>query len=277
MNFFDHLDYRVLLRELLEDKKKESSFFSYRSISRRAGIASSGFLSLVLAGKRNISSDLALRLCDALKFNKREASYFAVLVSYNQTDNPEEKKKLFEEILSLRPSCARSIQSDQQEYFNKWYYAAIRELISITEVTDTNHKQIAGSLTPQISVQEVREAIELLVRLGFAYRDGNGYYKRTETLLTAAGSSIDPSAIRKYQGDTIDLARHALYTLEKELRDISTVTLSTNEEGMAKIKSRIEQCRSDIMTIAKQSINSDRIIQINMQLFPLCKNGKNRK
>lgn len=277
MNFFDSLNYRNLLREILEQKKKESTFFSYRSISRRAGIASTGFLSLVLAGKRNISDDLALRLCDALKFNKREASYFTVLVSYNQTDNPEEKKKLFEELLSLRPSNARSIQSDQQEYFNKWYYAAIRELISITEITDTYHKQISATLTPQISAQEVREAIGLLVRLGFVYRDENGVYKRTDALVTAAGSSVDPSAIRKYQGDTIDLARHALYTLEKELRDISTVTLSTNAEGMEKIKSRIEQCRSDIMTIARQSINSDRIIQVNMQLFPLCKNGKNRK
>jgi uncharacterized protein (TIGR02147 family) len=277
MNFFESLNYRDLLKEILEHKRKENSFFSYRSVSKKAGIASTGFLSLVLAGKRNISNDLALRLCEVLKFNKRETSYFSALVSYNQTDIPEDKKKFFEELISLRPSNARSIQSDQQEYFNKWYYAAIRELISIAEVSDNNHKHIAAILTPQISVPEVREAIELLIRLGFVYRNEDGFYKRSDALLTAAGSSIDPSAIRKYQADTIDLARNALYSLEKELRDISTVTLSTNEDGMAKIKAKIEQCRSDIMAIAKQSTNSDRIIQVNMQLFPLSLNGRNKK
>jgi uncharacterized protein (TIGR02147 family) len=276
MNFFESLDYRDLLKEVCERKKSENSFFSYRWLSKRTGIASTGFISLVLAGKRNISNDLALRLCEALKFNKRESSYFTLLVRHNQTDNPQEKKKLFEELLSLRPTNARSIQADQQEYFNKWYYAAIRELISITEVSD-NYKQIAEILVPQITAQEVRDAVELLVRLGLVYRDEHGIYKRADTLLTAAGSSIDPSAIRKYQSDTMDLAKNALYSLEKELRDISTVTLSTNKEGMDQIKSRIEQCRTDIMAIARKSTGSDRVIQMNMQLFPLTVHERKEK
>ncbi len=238
MNFFESLDYRNLLKEVCESKKRESSFLSYRWLSKRTGIASTGFISLVLAGKRNISNDLALRLCEALKFNKRESSYFTLLVRYNQTDNPQEKKKLFEELLALRPANARSIQADQQEYFNKWYYAAIRELISITDVSD-NYKEIAEKLVPQINAQEVRNAIELLVRLGLVFRDEHGLYKRADVLITAAGSSIDPSAIRKYQSDTMDLAKNALYSLAKELRDISTVTLSTNKDGMEQIKSRL--------------------------------------
>jgi len=68
----------------------------------------------------------------------------------------------------------------------------------------------------------------------------------------------------------MDLAKTALYNIEKELRDISTVTLSTNKEGMEKIKARIEQFRSEIMAIANQSKNCDRVIQLNVQLFPLC-------
>jgi uncharacterized protein (TIGR02147 family) len=273
MNFFDCLNYRDLLKGICEKKKRENSFFSYRWLSKRTGIASTGFLSLVIAGKRNISGDLALRLCEALKFNKKETDYFLALIRYNQTENPEEKKRFFEELLCLRPANANSIQADQQEYFNKWYYAAIRELISVIEVSD-NYKQIAGLLIPRVSLREVREALELLLRLGFVYLDKNGIFKRTDTLITAAGSPIDPSAIRKYQGDTMDLAKNALYSVEKELRDISTVTLSTNKEGMRMIKARIEQCRSEIMAVAGQSIDSDRIIQLNIQLFPLCFKGR---
>jgi uncharacterized protein (TIGR02147 family) len=269
MNFFEFLNYRELLKALLENKKRENPYFSYRWLSKRAGISSTGFLSLVLTGKRNISSDLASRLCEALKLSKKESTYFITLVLYNQTENPEEKKRRFEKLISLRPSNVRSIAADQQQYFNKWYYSAIREIISVIEVSD-NYRQILEIITPQVSVQEIREAIELLLRLNLIYRDKNHILKKTDNLITAAGSSVDPSAIRKYQSDSMDLAKTALYNIEKELRDISTVTLSTNKEGMEKIKTRIEQFRSEIMAIANQSKNCDRVIQLNVQLFPLC-------
>jgi uncharacterized protein (TIGR02147 family) len=100
-----------------------------------------------------------------------------------------------------------------------------------------------------------------------------GVFRRTEDLITAAGSQLDPNVIRKYQSDTMDMAKNALYSIEKELRDISTVTLSTNKEGMEKIRARIEQCRSEIMAIAGESKCADRIIQMNLQLFPLCIQG----
>lgn len=276
MNVFESLNYRVLLKEIFDEKKKQFSYFSYRWFSMRIGVASSGFLSLVIAGKRNISNELALRLCDALKFTKKETAYFLVLVRYNQSDNPEEKKLLFEELLSLRPSNAKSILAERQEYFNKWYYTAIRELVSIIRVTD-NYKQIAELLVPQISAHEVCEALELLLRLGFISKDDEGVYHRTETLLTAAGSQIEPAAIRKYQSDTMDLAKNALYFIDKDLRDISTITLSTNKQGIELIKAKIEQCRSDIMAIAGQSSNSDRIFQLNFQFFPLFREGNKKE
>jgi uncharacterized protein (TIGR02147 family) len=58
----------------------------------------------------------------------------------------------------MRPSGARTLKTDQQEYFNKWYYSAIRELVSLIDISD-NYKQIAESLIPPISAQEVSDAI----------------------------------------------------------------------------------------------------------------------
>lgn len=234
-------------------------------------MASTGFLSLVISGKRNISSDLAVRISSALSFSKKEADYFSTLVRFNQETNADEKERAFEELLSLRPASAKSLRADQQEFYNHWYYSAIRELVSVSNVSD-NYKQIAECLIPKISVNDVRETLELLERLGFISKDEDGNFRRIESLVTAAGSSIDPAAIKKYQGETMDLARNALYNIPKDKRDISTVTLSTNDQGMVMIKKRIEQCRAEIMAIANQSIDPDRIVQLNMHLFPLCSN-----
>jgi uncharacterized protein (TIGR02147 family) len=268
-SFFEYLDYRELLKNLFEERKLQDSWFSYRWLSKRIDVASTGFLSLVLCGKRNISSDVAQKICSALKFTKKEASYFVTLVRYNHATNAEGKERAYEDLLASRPASAKSLRSDQHEFYNRWYYSAIRELVSITKVTD-NHKRLAECLIPKITINEVRDALILLERLNLIYKNNDGVYKRVERLITAAGSIIEPAAIRKYQSETMELARTALYKIAKEKRDISTVTLSTNESGLAMIKKRIEQCRSEIMAIANQSMCPDRIVQLNMQLFPLC-------
>lgn len=269
-NFFEYLDYRELLKDLFNERKKRESWFSYRWLSKRIDVASTGFISLVLNGKRNISFDLAIRLSKVLKFNKKETGYFLTLVRYNQVISTEEKESAFEELIALRPASARTVQADQQEYYNHWYYSAIRELVSLMAISD-NYKEVADSLIPKITVSEAREAIELLERIGFIKRDENGFYYRVESLITAAGSAIEPSVIRKYQGEVMDLAKDALYKIDREERDISTVTLSTNADGLRMIKKRIEQCRSEIMEIAKQSCGPDQIMQFNVQFFPLWK------
>lgn len=270
INFFEYLDYRELLKNLFKERKKQESWFSYRWLSKRIDVASTGFISLVLNGKRNISSDLAIRMCKVLKFNKKETGYFLTLVRYNQAVNAEEKESAFEELIALRPASARTVQADQQEFYNQWYYSVIRELVSLKTISD-NYKEVADSLIPKITVSEAREAIELLERIGFIKRNDDGIYYRVESLITAAGSSVAPSAIRKYQGETMDLAKDALYKINREERDISTVTLSTNADGLRMIKKRIEQCRSEIMEIAKQSSEPDQIMQFNLQFFPLWK------
>lgn len=192
-----------------------------------------------------------------MKFTKKETAYFLSLVKYNQASNAEEKVRYFDDVVSLRPLKAKSLQTDQQEYFSRRYYSAIRELVTIKQVSD-NYKHIAQMLTPKISVNEVREALELLERLGLIQKNSEGFYERIDTVITAAGSSIDPSAIKKYQSETMDLAKNALYTIHKDKRDISTLTLSINEKDTKMIKKRIDS--ADMLCYSKGQRMVDRLV-----------------
>jgi len=274
-NFFEYLDYRELLKSLIEKRQDKDPWFSYRWISQKIGISSSGFLSLVISGRRNISIDTANSLSTVLNMSKKENDYFIVLVKYNQCSNPFEKTSAFEQLLLLRPSSAKSIRADQQEYFNRWYYAAVREMVAVFPDNDYV-KLISEHLVPKVTISEVHDALALLERLGFISKNKSGGFTRCDSLLTSAGTSVDISAIKKFHGEMIDCAKNALYNVDKNDRDISTVTLSTDEAGIALIKERIDKCRAEIMSIAKDSINPDCIFQLNMQLFPLCKK-KGRK
>lgn len=269
-NFFEYLDYRDLLKELIAERQKIDKWFSYRWISQKCGISSSGFLSLVLNGRRNISTETANSLCDVFHFTRKEKNYFLALVKYNQSADSIEKHEAFESLLLSRPLSVKSIRADQQEYYNHWYYSAIREMVAVFP-DDDSVKHISDHLLPKVTITEVKDALALLERLEFISKKESGGYKRNDTLISSSGTEIEISVLRKYQGEMIDCAKDALYNIDKSDRDISTVTLSTNEEGLNLIRQRIEQCRAEIMTIAKSGINPDRILQLNLQLFPLCK------
>ncbi len=270
-NMFESLDYRKLLKELIAKRQKQDSWFSYRWISSKIGVASSGFLSLVINGKRNISIENAAKLCGVLKMTKRESEYFITLVRFNQAVDTPERTLAFETLIKLRPSSVQSETIDQQEYYSHWYNAVVREMLVILGKKKDINKIISENILPKISKTEVQSSIALLERLGFVRKTGDDAFEYANPLLTSAGSKIDGSVLRRYHNEMILLAEKALHDVKKEERDISTITLSTDSEGVEMIKKRIEQCRADIMSIAKQTIKSDKVIQLNIQLFPLCK------
>jgi len=269
MNFFDFLNYRELLKETLENKKRENPYFSYRWLSKRAGISSTGFLSLVLNGKRNISPDLASRLCDALKFTKKESAYFTTLVRYNQSENPDEKKRLFEELLALRPSNARSIASDQQQYFNKWYYSAIREILAFHKFKD-NYDELAATVQPQIKASEAKKAIDLLGKLQLIRKNEDGFYEVTSRFMTT-GESWHSIAIRQYQEEMLVLAKDALEKIPRDERDFSTMTISLSQDGFNKVREGLKQFRHQIFEIVEKENHVDCAYQLNFQVFPVSK------
>jgi uncharacterized protein (TIGR02147 family) len=234
-------------------------------------VASSGFLSLVINGKRNISIENAARLCNVLKLAKKETEYFITLVRFNQAVDIQERTLAFETLIKLRPSSVQSETIDQQEYYSHWYNAVVREMLVILRNKKDADTIISETIIPKIAKTDVVTSIALLERLGFVRKTTEGTFEYTNPLLTSIGTMIDSSVLRRYHNEMISLAEKALHSVSKEERDISTVTLSTDSEGTELIKKRIEQCRADIMNIAKQTIKSDRVIQLNIQLFPLCK------
>jgi uncharacterized protein (TIGR02147 family) len=234
-------------------------------------VASSGFLSLVINGKRNISIENAAKLCGVLKLTKKESEYFVTLVRFNQAVDTQERTLAFESLINLRPSSVQSAIIDQQEYYSHWYNAVVREMLAIMENKMDADIIISETIIPKIARADIVSSIALLERLGFVRKTADNTFEHTNALLTSAGSKIDSSVLRRYHNEMISLAEKALHTVNKEDRDISTVTLSTDSEGAELIKKRIEQCRADIMNIAKQTIKSDRVLQLNVQLFPLCK------
>lgn len=275
-SIYEYTDYREYLRDLIANKKQKQSSYSIRLLSIKSGIKSPGFLSMVLKNKRNITAELAMKIGAALGLGKKEARYFLLMVDYTHTRRLESKHDILQQMLMLsRTNPVRNLLPEQFEFYDKWYYSVIRELVEVTEVVDSNVGQIAELLEPQLKPREVRQALDILTRLGLIHKNEQGQYKRNDTMISC-GEDIRSVVIGKYQSSMIELAGVALQKVPREQRDYSTVTLSIDNTAFLQIKECCNRFRKEILDIASRVENPDSIFQINIQCFPVLKSNQEK-
>lgn len=272
ISVFDYTDYRALLRDLYQQEKRDKPFFSYRYICAKVGFTSAGFFTNIIAGKRNISSDIIFKFAELFKFNKRETEYFETLVLYDQSKQHTHKKFYYEKLLSMRRGKVRELAADQYEYFNKWYYVAVREALNFFDFKG-DYRALAKKLRPAITPSEAKEAVVLLERLGLVAKNANGTYSLTDATITTV-PHVPLVAVHNFQIATMDLAKQALDRIPREERTISTLTLSLSKETFDAVSEKLALFRREMLDMVKNDQHEvDRVFQFNFQIFPLTDNS----
>lgn len=271
VDLFQYTNYRLFLKASYEYMKENNRAFSYRFFSQQAGFKSPNYLKLVIDGTRNLSADSLEKFIDFFKFKEKEAEYFRLLVAFNQEKNSEQKNKLAQEILRLSTfKRLHPLTQDHFEYFSKWYYVAIRELLA-TKHLKLDSKSISKLLFPQVSEKEVDHALDVLERLQLIKRYQNRYIQ-TEELVTT-GDEVSSSAVVTYHRNMLSLAGESIDTIDRELRDISAVTVGLSQDNIRELKTLIQKFRKNVMELSEQDKEKEAVYQVGIQMFPLSKVG----
>jgi uncharacterized protein (TIGR02147 family) len=267
VSIYDYTDYRLYLRDYYEEQKAKNPAFSYRYFAKRAGFNSSGLYKDIVDGRTGITRSLILRFATAMKLSPKQQEYFETLVYFNEAKTVEEKKLYFERLMKYHNSKAFRVDAGQYEYYSKWYYIAVRELLAIGNFKD-DYVAIAQALNPTIRQEHARKAIEVLKKLGLIQKDKNGSYKVLDKILTT-GPEIKSLSIANFQKSMMDMAKEAIDRHPAEHRNISTITFSVSKQTYSDIKAELDSCRKRILGMVDRSENEDRVCQLNLQLFPL--------
>jgi uncharacterized protein (TIGR02147 family) len=266
MDIFSYSDYRLLLKDLYEDRKRLDPKFSYRYIALHAGFTSAGFFSQVLSGKSNISLRTAVSLGKVFKLVGSELEFFENLVNLNQAKTQVDKQHFFQRLVSLKQGKPKTLESGQYELFTKWYYLAVHELLSYIKFRD-DFKELADALVPRISVAEAKESIRVLEELGLI-RKRSGTYERVDTALTT-GDAWKSLAITQFQLAALDLAKQSYDTVPGRYRSHSTLTLSLSEKEFRRIREDLSSMRKKILELARSAPSPDRVYQVTFNVYPL--------
>lgn len=275
LNIFEYSDYRPYLKDFYELHKSLDPQFTYRYIAGRVGFRSAGHFTQILNGRINLSSSMATSFIEFLKLNKGEAGYFDLLVRFDQAKTHAEKRRCFEQMTKFRELKIATLSPSQYEYYDKWYYVAVREALSYYHFKD-DYAALAKKVKPSISPREAKLAIALLERLGLIKKGNDGIYKKTVASVSAAplGGSI---AITNQALQTMRLAREALDRFPKEQRNISGVAFSVSEKTFEAIQKEIRDFRKKILDMAQADPLPDAVYQFNVQFFPLSVPPENKE
>ncbi len=264
---FDYLDYRAFLRDMFQYRKEMKKAFSYRYFARRSGFSSPNFLKLVTDGARNLTNESIAKIAKGFRLNKKERDFFENLVFMNQAKSHEERNHYYRKMMAVKGfSDIRKLEKEAYEYFSKWYYPVIREVISFEHIAGSP-EEIAGLLLPPITPKEAENALNLLEKLGLIRNNGGGWEKTSRALTT--GPEVRSLAVANFHREMIRLGAESIERFGPQERDVTSVTVSVNRERMAELKEKTAAFRKEILEMACNDEDADQAVQVNIQAFPL--------
>lgn len=262
----DYNDYREYLKDCLERMRESRPWFSLRYLSKQIEL-DPGNLVKVVQKERHLPDRCLGQLASELGLNQRETEYLEHLADFAKARTAEQTKRAYEKLLDLKYARPEVLGRDQYSFYRDWKCTAVLALLHIDRIKGTE-SVLAEMLEPKTSVEEVHRVLALLSELGLARAGKGGKWVACKSILTT-GETWKDIAIREFQKETLQLAGRALDRIPKEERDISTLTVTLGAKDLDRIREMARQFRREVLSIAAQAPDPERVWQLNLQLFPL--------
>lgn len=268
IDVFGYLEVRSYLRDVYDHKKEHGRGFSFRAFSRRAGLRSPNHLKRVIDGERVVTAEMAPRYAKALGLDGDAASYFCDLAAFSRARSDPERNAAYTRLANYKEyRLAQTLELAQAAYHANWYIPAIRELANRADFR-AEPAWIAKRMLPRITTSEAKGALDVLFELGLLLRTDEGRVVQGEPVLTT-GAETRGLHIRNYHRAMMERAAESMALVPAPQRDISSLTFCVDDEGLRRVKERVQQFRKELIAILSDETDGDRVVQLNFQLFPL--------
>lgn len=267
VSVFEYFNYRRYLEDYYRARKSLNPRFSHRLFARKAGYNSSGLYLLLVSGRQNLTPAFLPKFIKALELGPREAEYFRLLVDFTHAVTAAAKQALLERMVEMLPPGAKDLRREQAEYYRSWHNIAVREALSVVDIRD-NYGDLAGFITPSLSVREARASVKLLASLGLIRRNTRGVWRATNAVL-ASTPEVGALHVHTFQKSMMDLAKQALDWYPREARNICCSTFSISALGMERLNLKVDRFLKDIEDLVRSDEKESQVYQLNLQLFPL--------
>lgn len=267
-SIYEYRDFRKYMADYYAEQKKIVGF-SWRSFAKAAKFSSPVYLKLVCEGKSGLSKKARVRVAGAMGLSGFESDFFVLLVAYDQAKDAKTKTEIFnslqEIILSNRVGI---LERAFFEYYSNWLNSAIRELAA--SVDSASPKGLAKLCFPEVSADAVAQSLKFLTRSKLLRKSTRkGQYTQGRKSISTGTLPSSVMAVRNLHRQMGNLAVESLDSVPVSERNFSTITLGLTEGAYKDIVAEMQNFRRKVVDIAAKDQGTERVYELNLQLFPL--------
>ena len=269
---FDYDDYRDMIKDYYLEHKKHNSLYSFSTLGKTLGLDSSHAYYIVQK-KRNLPVHAVPAAKKMLGLDGRGAAYFDLLIVASRTKSEKTKAEILQKAFQLRDVKRHLLKDNELKYLSAWWTIVVRALIEVKH-GNVDIPEIASSVIPPITEEQAQESIEILKSLGFIQPiNNNSKVRLSDPHITVQGAE-KAQAIRSFHSKVMQFGIRSLSEIPPENRDISTITMAVDSKGFEDIKKMLKEFRKEIQIRVDKCIVPDRVMQLNLALFPVALNKK---
>lgn len=268
LSVFDYTDYRRFLKDWLDGREGRPSL---RTLAKKAG-CSPATLSFVTNAARDLSDRQAVAIATALALETEERDYFLDLVEIEQADTRPRRQEALGRVMSKRRfRASREIVDALYAIFDRWYYAAILELVRCEGFVE-DPAWIAATLRPAVTAAEAEAALRTLGELGLLVRGDDGRLRPADVALRTNHEveRVVGQVVGRNQQWMLRRAADALEEFQTEERHYATATLAVSDGMFTAAKRLATGLHEDVLALPGSDAGPlTRIVQVSVQIVPL--------
>ncbi len=273
----DYLSYRDYLARVYGLAKSAYVEYSYQKFAEDLGFSATNVLRLIIKGARPLTSKAAVRIALSLKLSGAERRYWTTLVKYANARLPDERSKLFRLLLTYKTRRSpNELSPEQVAFFNDWSNPVVREVALLPDF-DGSPEWIKSRITFPLRLEQIKQSLDLLVKLGMMSFDSHLNQYRPIRGQVETPAEVDSLAIVSFHQRMIEISREAITQIDEAERDVRALTMSVPSKKIPELKARIEEWIYEMSRLEHDGDSGGdeaRVVQINVQMFPLSKKAR---
>lgn len=265
----EHDNYRNFLKCELADRITKNSSYSLRAFANHLGL-SAATVSLVLAGKKNLSQESTFQVASKLQLGSVESEYFNLLVQLETTKNPELKEQIIERLSVMNPKKKRTdLSVDFFRVISDWYHYAI---LMLTEIKSFEFSPANISKRLGINRFESEAAMERLQKLELLEKDPKNpkRYRRVKGDIVYRPDESN-QALKKYNKQILEKAIESLETQNAQEKVIGSEVIAISQSQLKEARHIMEEFFAKMLTLAKNTDKKTDVYCVGVQIFNLSK------
>lgn len=263
---YQYLDYRAYIKDRFRWLQSQDPSFSQRKLARVAGFANPGFFNEVIQGRRRLSAAAVERMGVGLSLKAGETEFLRALVAYIEADGPQERDAALRKVEFRRKRYYfHRLDQKQSKYYLDFNYPLVRAAIEACDFRG-DYQMLGDFLRPPMPAASVKRYVRDLCDWGLVDQNRDGRYRVTHSFLEPPEEVKD--ALVRLQQAWLTQSVHLLNTMPASERHASSALLTVSEGTYKSILTMVEKMREEILAIVKADESSERVVQLNIQVFP---------